>query len=73
MECRRCKGKMSFEQFQDFWDDTGKIDFKGWRCLNCGEIFDPIIYLNRKTHPLPKISKRHKKVIGVVGNLTGST
>jgi hypothetical protein len=22
---------------------SGELDFKGWRCLNCGDIVDPVI------------------------------
>lgn len=31
----------------------GVIYFWGWRCLNCGEIIDPLIEKNRKAPPLP--------------------
>ena len=57
MQCHRCKGEMVVEKFQDFNDDTGRLNFHGWRCLICGEIFDPVIYANRRHHPPPLVGK----------------
>lgn len=65
MKCTRCKGQMSYEHFQDLEDDTGHFDFEGWRCMSCGEILDPGIYFNRKSHPLPQFSRSHKKVVAI--------
>lgn len=47
MKCTRCQGLMIREQFVDFWDDTGCHDFAGWRCLNCGEVVDPLVLMHR--------------------------
>ena len=47
MDCPRCKGVMTQEVFEDLLDDTGNLCFKGWRCLLCGEILDPVIANNR--------------------------
>ncbi|MBI3351142.1 MAG: hypothetical protein HY036_01040 [Nitrospirae bacterium] len=63
MQCHRCKGEMVVEKFQDFNDDTGRLNFHGWRCLICGEIFDPVIYSNRRQHPPPLIGKNRKLII----------
>ncbi len=49
MRCSRCKGLMLIERFFDYRDDTGQIDFTGWRCIICGEILDSVIAGNRKT------------------------
>ena len=27
----------------DLLNVSGEMDFKGWRCLNCGDITDPVI------------------------------
>ena len=43
MECPRCNGVMVQDEFEDLKDDTGSLHFKGWRCLICGEILDPVI------------------------------
>jgi len=43
MECPKCHGSMAYEKF------IGKEEqFKGWRCVNCGEIIDSVIEENRK-------------------------
>ena len=43
MNCNRCGGVMTYEKFygphEHFW---------GWRCIFCGEIFDPVILENRR-------------------------
>ena len=63
MQCHRCKGSMIFEKFQDYNDDTGRLSFNGWRCLICGEIFDPVIYTNRIQHPPPLVGTNRKLII----------
>ena len=50
MTCLRCEGLMSLDRFQDL-DESGKSNFVGWRCLNCGAIVDPVIVVNRKQRP----------------------
>jgi hypothetical protein len=48
--CPRCNGAMVYERFQDLLDL-----FFAWRCLNCGEIVDPVVAQNREPE------KRYKK------------
>jgi uncharacterized protein with PIN domain len=43
MRCPRCDGAMVFERFQA----TMEV-FYAWRCLNCGEIMDPVVAKNRE-------------------------
>jgi hypothetical protein len=43
MRCQRCQGCMISDHFMDLQNASGEIDFTGWRCLNCGEITDPVI------------------------------
>lgn len=38
---------MILDQFIDLQDDTGQTDFHGLRCIICGEILDPVIFVNR--------------------------
>jgi len=59
MNCPRCNGLMFEGSFQDLEDDTGQINFSGWKCFACGEIIDPVILFHRETH-LPE--ERGKKV-----------
>jgi hypothetical protein len=42
---------MVYERFQDLLDL-----FYAWRCLNCGEIVDPVVAQNRE--PAKKYKKR---------------
>ncbi|HEY7528999.1 MAG TPA: hypothetical protein VH660_07585 [Candidatus Deferrimicrobiaceae bacterium] len=42
IRCPRCNGVMVYERFQDMLDL-----FYAWRCLNCGEIVDPVVAKNR--------------------------
>ena len=53
VECPRCKGTMVADLFEDLEDDTGAMSFKGWRCLVCGDILDPVIAANRASRPSP--------------------
>lgn len=48
MKCGRCEGRMVQDHFIDMHDDTGVMNFQGWRCLNCGEIVDPVIGQHRR-------------------------
>lgn len=43
MRCPKCQGLMYSEMFCDFI----RI-FIGWKCLNCGEVIDPVIVSNRR-------------------------
>jgi len=43
MKCDKCGGFMYYETF------LGKLeDFRGWRCISCGEIVDQVILENRR-------------------------
>ncbi len=61
MECPRCKGRMVADLFEDLEDDTGAMSFKGWRCLVCGEILDPVIAANRASRPSPLWGRARRK------------
>jgi len=56
---------MSFEHFFDLRDDTGKYSFQGWRCLNCGEICDPVILAHRLKLVRPSIALSRRLVMAV--------
>jgi len=43
MRCQRCHGFMISDHFMDTLNVSGEMNFKGWRCLNCGDIIDPVI------------------------------
>ncbi|MBI4401828.1 MAG: hypothetical protein HY581_09380 [Nitrospirae bacterium] len=61
MECPRCKGAMVEDVFEDLRDDTGSLNFTGWRCIICGEILDPVIVTNRESRPEPLLGRARKK------------
>ena len=47
MQCGRCEGMLVCEPLTDIFDETGKIQCEGWRCINCGDITDPLIRYHR--------------------------
>lgn len=49
MQCQRCQGCMVVDFFLDVLNVSGEMAFNGWRCLNCGEIIDPVIAHHRHT------------------------
>ncbi|MDP3598516.1 MAG: hypothetical protein Q8S75_16145 [Nitrospirota bacterium] len=51
MCCHRCNGLMLRDSFVDLRDDTGRLTFEGWRCLNCGEVVDPVVLTHRIDAP----------------------
>ncbi len=61
MSCPRCSGFMVSESFQDLKDDTGQLCFKGYRCMVCGEIVDPLIDSNREHRP--HLQARNRKLM----------
>lgn len=47
MNCERCSGQMTYENFYG-WESTAVWFYPGWRCIHCGEVVDSVIYLNRR-------------------------
>jgi hypothetical protein len=60
MECPRCHGNMAHDNFQDLYDDTGRLSFSGWRCMICGEILDAVIVSNRTNRTGPLVNRNRK-------------
>lgn len=59
MRCQRCHGCMISDHFMDILNVSGEMDFKGWRCLNCGDITDSVIVRHHQAAPsAPAKSKR---------------
>lgn len=48
--------------FEDLSDDTGLLNFPGWRCVTCGEILDPLIVKNRAARPSPLVGRARQKM-----------
>lgn len=51
MNCQRCHGLMVEERFEDLRSDPHHISFRGWRCVCCGDIVDPVIIRHRVAGP----------------------
>ena len=50
MTCRRCQGCMARDHFLDLQESGGEWWLEGWRCINCGHVFDPVLERNRLQH-----------------------
>ena len=50
MRCLRCQGWMVNEKYYG-----AGLTFRGWRCISCGEILDPVIWKNRNHRPEPPL------------------
>ena len=49
--CSRCGGFMVAEWCFDLLDDTGHLNFLASRCVQCGDLVDPVILRNRRLRP----------------------
>jgi hypothetical protein len=47
MSCSRCHGLMVREHFLDFDGTIGHMWASGHRCMNCGNVHDPVIEQHR--------------------------
>lgn len=45
--CTRCSGLMVDEFCMDLPNGTGELEFLASRCVQCGEVVDPVILKNR--------------------------
>ena len=50
MNCQRCQGCMARDHFLDMQESGGEWWTEGWRCINCGHVFDPVMEQNRRIH-----------------------
>lgn len=50
MTCRRCHGCMARDYFLDLQESGGDWWLEGWRCINCGHVYDPVVEQNRRLH-----------------------
>ena len=47
--CTRCGGLMVSDFCMDLLNNTGELEFAAKRCVQCGEVIDPVILRNRGT------------------------
>ena len=55
-KCARCQGLMVQDHFLDFDGTIGHMWANGYRCMNCGNVHDPIIERHRRTRPEPVLA-----------------
>lgn len=59
--CPRCQGLFVKEFCQDIHDGTGVGGFWACRCLQCGEVLDPLIARHRISRPQPVLTGRPRQ------------
>lgn len=47
MQCARCEGFMVADHLIDMQESSIPMWRKGWRCVSCGNIVDPLILRHR--------------------------
>jgi len=47
MSCSRCQGLMIQDHLMDFDGTIGHMWANGYRCMNCGNVHDPVIEQHR--------------------------
>ncbi len=52
MRCPKCNGMMFQERFKNLLEDSISFSFRGWHCIFCGAILDPVILENRTKLPM---------------------
>lgn len=61
VKCHRCQGLLVHEFCSDLQDGTGEIGFWALRCLQCGELLDPLILRHRTSKPHPVLTGRSRQ------------
>jgi len=56
--CLRCQGLMVPDLFMELLDKSGKEHCKGWRCVNCGDLLDPVILQNEARRSVKPLTAR---------------
>ena len=46
--CTRCGGLLVSDVCMDLLSSTGELEFAARRCVQCGEVVDPVIQRNRR-------------------------
>jgi hypothetical protein len=59
--CLRCGGFMVNEVSMDLMGNTGELDCVTRRCVQCGDIVDPVILRNRRIRQEPPTVQRAGK------------
>lgn len=62
MNCSRCHGLMVREHFLDFESTYGHMWASGHRCMNCGNVHDPVIEQHRFAKTQPALAPPNNEV-----------
>ena len=60
MTCTRCQGCMAKDHFLDLMESAESMWMAGWRCLNCGNVLDPVMERNRLGQGMAQSSQAHE-------------
>ena len=63
MRCAKCGGLINWEEFFSVMTESLPWSYKGYRCIDCGEIIDPTIFRNRR---LSQNENEDEKLTGAV-------
>ena len=47
-KCQRCGGMLVVDHCLDLLSGTGQVEFTALRCVQCGDIIDPVILRHRR-------------------------
>ena len=61
--CSRCGGLMVSDFCMDLLNSTGELEFAAKRCVQCGEVVDPVILRNR--------GNRHELILAPLAHVRG--
>ena len=61
--CTRCCGLMVQDFCLDMLGNIGESEFAAKRCVQCGEVVDPVILRNRGTRQEPMTVQRVGKIL----------
>jgi hypothetical protein len=50
MRCQRCQGFMTVNAYVDRGSRRSPLWLRAWRCVNCGEVYEPEMFLNPAVH-----------------------
>lgn len=65
LNCQRCQGLLVREFCMDIHDGTGENGFWAARCLQCGELLDPLILHHRTSRPEAALAGRSRQQLPV--------
>lgn len=62
MNCSRCQGLLVRDHFLDFDGTIGHMWASGYRCMNCGNVLDPVIEKHRLAKNQPALTPPHHEL-----------